>query len=438
MTPECLGSDMEGICRQDGMVVFVPGLLPGETADVRIVKAEARYAYGKIVRTISNPSSIRKDPDCSSYPRCGGCTCRHMTYETTLEAKRQQVVDCFARIGHLTVDVPPVIGMTNPTRYRNKTSLPVGLTPNGSSLGFFAFRSHNIVPVNDCPNAMAPTSQICHEFTGWMKEFEIQPYNEARHDGLIRHLMIRVNRDGQSMVIPVINDKKLPHTRELTERLAPLGMVGLVVNHNTARTNVILGNRFTTLYGKDTLHESLCGLDFEISAPSFFQVNPIQTEHLYQTAINFASLTGSEKVCDVYCGAGTISLTMAAHCDRVIGIEIVPEAIENAKRNAARNHINNCTFMVGDAEKTLPELVNEGLRPDVIVVDPPRKGLVPAVIHALADADPSRIVYVSCNVATQARDAAILAELGYHVDRVQPVDMFCWTSGVENVILLSK
>lgn len=438
MTAERLGADMEGVCRHEGMAVFVPGMLPGETADVRIVKTADRYAFGKQVSAPSPVSSERREPDCDVFPRCGGCTCRHMSYETSLEAKRQQVKDCFLRIAKIDIPVEPVLGMDSPFAYRNKTALPVGGTAERPVLGFYAPRSHDIIPADHCPNAMEPSAEISQVFLSWMRDHRIEPYHEEPHKGLVRHLVIRINRKKESMITVVVNGTRLPEADDLIQRLVPLGVISVIVNENRDRTNVIFGKNFHNIYGKDTLKDRLCGLDFELAAPAFFQVNPVQTEKLYGTALDFAGLKETDTLCDVYCGAGTISLMMARHCRHVTGIEIVPEAIENAKGNALRNGISNVDFHTGKAEDLLPKMVADGLRPDVIVVDPPRKGLEPSVIDAIAEAGPDRVVYVSCNVATQARDTALLVAKGYTLQKVQPVDMFCWTSGTENVILLSK
>ena len=433
LSAEKLGAEMEGVCRLDGMPVFVPGLLPGEEADVRIVKAEKRYAFGRMESPPALPSADRRDPGCPAWPRCGGCSCRHMKYEATLEGKRQQVRDCFERIGGIRLDVPPVLGMECPFAYRNKTSLPCGGTAEAPVLGFYAPRSHAVIPAASCPNAMEPAGEIAEAFLAWMRKNRVEPYREESHTGLIRHLVIRVSREGKSMVTVAANGSRLPHPEDLAGALKPLGTVSLWQNENTERTNVILSGRFRLLDGQETLPDTLCGLRFELSPASFFQVNPVQTEKLYAAALDFAALQPEETVCDVYCGAGTITLAAASRCASAVGIEIVPAAVENAKRNAERNGIRNAEFHTGPAEELLPRMVREGLRCDAVLVDPPRKGLEPAVIRAIAEAGPSRVVYVSCNVATQARDAALFLEAGYRAEKVQPVDMFCWTSGIENV-----
>ncbi|MBR7175088.1 MAG: 23S rRNA (uracil(1939)-C(5))-methyltransferase RlmD, partial [Clostridia bacterium] len=304
-------------------------------------------------------------------------------------------------------------------------------------LGFYAPRSHRLIPVLSCPNAMLPAPDIARIVQRWIKDCRIQPYAEETHRGLLRHLVIRVNRKHEAMVTLVTAGKKLLHTEELWSVLSPQGVVSLYMNENSRQTNVIFGDRFRLLAGRETLSDILCGLQFELSPASFFQVNPLQTEALYETALNFAGLTESDTLMDVYCGAGTISLMMAKHCRQVTGIEIVPSAVLNAKENALRNGIRNASFHEGKAEELLPRMVRAGNRPDVIVVDPPRKGLEPAVIDAIAQASPHRLVYVSCNPATLARDAALLNSHGYEIRKIQPVDMFPYTSHVETVCLLT-
>ena len=435
---ENLGADMEGICRLDGIPVFVPGLLPGEEADVRIVKAEKRFSFGRMESPPYSPSPVRKDPGCAAYPRCGGCSCRHMSYEASLEAKTQQVRDCLKRIGGIDAEVMPAVGMADPVSYRNKTSLPVGLAGGETVLGFYAPRSHSIVPVSGCPNSMPPSDEIASAFLSWARRHHIPPYNENSGTGVLRHLMIRVNRAGESMVTVVANASDIPDAGGLVRALEPLGTVSIWLNENRQKNNVILSDRFHHIYGRKTLTDRLSGLSFELSPGAFFQVNPSQTEILYRTAAEMAAPSPEDTVCDVYCGAGTIALSLADKCSRVIGIEIVPQAVENARANAKANNIANSEFFSGKAEELLPEMVSKGLRPDVIITDPPRKGLDPRVIGAIADAAPKRLVYVSCNPATLARDAGILKERGYTVQKVQPVDMFCWTSGIETVVLMSR
>ena len=438
LTADNLGADLEGICRHEGLPIFVPGLLPGEKATVRIVKTEKRYAFGRMETPPASPSPDRQDPGCPAYPRCGGCSGRHMSYEATLAAKRQQVEDCFRRIGGIEAEVPPVIGMEEPSGYRNKTSLPCAGSADLPVLGFYAPRSHTVIPAASCPNAMPPANQITEAFLSWMRTFHVEPYREETRKGLIRHLVIRINRQGESMVTVVANGSVLPHADALKDVLIPLHTVSLWLNENRNATNVILSDRFHLLYGKETLTDTLCGLQFELSPASFFQVNPSQTEKLYQTATDFATLKPEDLLCDVYCGAGTITLTLARHCREAVGIEIVPAAVENAKQNAERNGIRNASFHTGKAEDLLPRMVTDGLKPDVIVVDPPRKGLEPSVIKAIAEASPGRLVYVSCNPVTQKEDIDILKTYGYFVSRIVPVDMFCFTEHIETIVSLQK
>ena len=387
------------------------------------------------------PSPDRAQPHCPVYDKCGGCSGQHMTYQATLEAKRMQVADCLTRIGGLSLkeeDVPPVIGAENPLHCRNKTSLPVGGTADAPELGFYRRRSHAIVPISDCPVAMGSLEGVISAVTGWMKSARVQPYNELTGKGLLRHVVTRITRKGDLMVILVATKQQLPQVENLIERLKKQveGFCSLHLSVNSARNNVILGRTSQKLFGEDAVYEQLLGLTFEIPPLSFFQVNPDQTEKLYQTAIDFASLTPEDTVVDAYAGAGTISLCMAKKAKKVIGIEIVPQAIDGAKRNAKANGIENAEFHVAAVEDLLPKLVADGLRPDVIVLDPPRKGVEPEVVNAVLKARPRRVVYVSCHVPTQARDVKLLCEGGYKLEHCQPVDMFCYAGGVENVVSL--
>jgi len=433
-----LGSELEGVCSHEGMAVFVPGILPGEDAETLIVKVQPRYAFGKLMNVLA-PSPERAEPRCPVYDKCGGCSGQHMTYEATLAAKRMQVVDCLTRIGGLSIsdaDVPPVIGADDPWRCRNKTAVPVGGTADDPQLGFYRRRSHAIVPIEDCPVSMPGLGEVLSAVRGWMKQNRVQPYNELNGKGLLRHVVMRVSRAGALMVTLVATKDRLPDPDGLIALLKERvpGFCSLHLSVNSARNNVILGRTSRKLYGEDAIYETLLGLTFEMPPLSFFQVNPVQTERLYQKAIDFAQLQPTDTVVDAYAGAGTISLCMARSCGHVIGIEIVPQAIDGAKRNAKRNGIENAEFHVAAVEDLLPKLVKDGLRPDVVVLDPPRKGVEPQVVDAVLQARPRRVVYVSCHVPTQARDLKLLAEGGYRLESCQPVDMFCYAGGVENVV----
>ena len=439
LTTECLrlGAELEGVCDAEGMPLFVPGALPGETVEALVVKAQPRYGFGRLMKIVA-PSADRTEPRCPVYKHCGGCSGQHMSYEATLRAKRAQVLDCLNRIGGLGLtedQVPPVLGAEDPWRFRNKTALPVQGTAQEPQIGFYRRRSHQIVPVEDCPITMGPLSDVLAAVRGWMRENRVQPYNEETGKGLLRHVVVRTSRSGALMVLLVATRSDLPGTDALIARLKQIpGFCTLVVNLNKARNNVILGHECRTLFGDGVIFETLLGLSFEISPLSFFQVNPPQTERLYRTAIDFAALTGSELVVDAYAGAGTIALCMAGKAKQVIGIEIVAPAVESAKRNAQRNGIANAEFHTAAVEDLLPRLVADGLRPDVIMLDPPRKGVEPQVIEAVLKAAPRRVVYVSCHVPTQARDLQLLAQGGYVFEKCQPVDMFCYAGGVENVV----
>ena len=441
MTCDAFGQDAQGVCRHEGMAVFVPGLLPGERALVRIVKPEKRYAFGRVEKLLEKSPS-RTEPFCPIYKRCGGCVCQHMTYEASLAFKRQQVQDLLQRVGGLSIEVPPVWGMAHPFGYRNKGAYPVAQTDGAPACGFFAPRSHDLVPLpeNGCAIQGGDSAKATQAVLNWMRQNSVPAYDEQTGRGLVRHIMTRSTTSGELMVVVVVTRADIPKAGRLIEllRAAVPGLCSVCLSVNSRRTNVILGTDIRVLWGKAAMEDTLCGLRFSVSPLSFFQVNPRQTERLYGLALEYAGLTGAETVVDAYCGAGTISLLLAQKAKKVIGIEIVPEAIQNANENAARNGVANAEFHVGATEELLPKLVTNGLRPDVIVLDPPRKGCDPAVLQAIIAAAPKRVVYVSCGAPTLARDAKLLAEGGYTAEKVQCVDMFCWTGAVETVMLLSK
>ncbi len=437
-----LGAELEGICQHEGQTVFVEGALPGERLQATALKVTPRYAFAKLA-ALESRSPERREPFCPVYGQCGGCSGQHMSYEATLEAKRQNVLDALTRIGGLDVapeQVPPVLGAANPLHGRNKTSLPVGGTKEEPVLGFYRKRSHRIVPIADCPVTMDGIAPVIQAVKAWMRQGKVEPYDEESHRGLLRHVVARRTRSGSLMVLLVATRAQLPELpfliSQLTERVP--GFCALHLTVNAARNNVILGDTCQKLHGDDFLVEELLGLEFEISPLSFFQVNPAQTEKLYEQALVFAALTPEDVVVDAYAGAGTIALCMARHAQKVIAIEVVPQAVESARRNALRNGIGNVGFYTAPVEEKLPGLMAQGLRPDVVVLDPPRKGVDPAVVQAVLEAAPRRVVYVSCHVPTQARDMALLMEGGYRFEACQPVDMFCYASGVENVVLLSR
>ena len=428
-----------GVARLEGRVVFVPYTIRGERWKVRLEKVNKNVAWGKGVELIA-PSPERITPDCSLFGRCGGCQFRHMTYAEELRAKGQRVSDALERVGHVSLDLPPVLGAEDPLRYRNKVQFPVSQGKRGLSVGYYRGRSHDVLDAPDCPLQPQAVTRLRSAFKGWMEAYAVPAYDEGTGKGLIRHLYVRTSSRGESPVCVVANGDKLPHSGELAEvlRRAEPGLAGLVLSTNTRDTNVILGDQYTTLWGRDWLEEELCQLQFRLSVPSFFQINRAQTERLYGIALDFAALTGTETVLDLYCGIGTISLALARRAGRVIGAEIVPQAIEDAKENACRNGIENAEFFCGDAGAVAQKLGAEGVRPQVICVDPPRKGLAPQVPAILAGMAPERIVYVSCDPATLARDAKRLGELGYRAVKVQAVDLFPRTAHVETVLQFTR
>ena len=428
-----------GVARLEGRVVFIPGTIRGEDWRVQLLKVQKNIAWGRGVELLT-PSPERIAPDCPICGKCGGCQYRHMTYEEELRAKWARVNDALERLGGLHLELPPVLGAEDPLRYRNKVQLPVAQGKNGLSIGYFRPRSHDVLDVADCPLQPLAVTRLRGAFKGWMERWSVPAYDEGTGQGLIRHLYVRTNQAGQALCCVVANGKKLPQVPELVDalRAAEPGLVGLVLNINQKDTNVILGPEYRTLWGQDVLEETLCGMTFRLSVPSFFQINWAQTQRLYAQAVDFAGLTGQETVLDLYCGIGTISLALAQRAGQVIGAEIVPQAIEDAKANAARNGVENARFLCGDAGAVAAQLAREGVRPQVICVDPPRKGLSPEVPAILASMAPERIVYVSCDPATLARDAKRLEELGYRAEKVQAVDLFPRTAHVETVLRLIR
>ena len=430
----CTGEGL-GVARVEGNVVFVKDALPGEEGDVCIEHVGHSAAWGHFApRRATSPA--RLEPDCPCYGACGGCAFRHMTYAEELEVKRQCVEDALRRVGGVGLNVSVIHGAENTERYRNKAQMPV----SESGIGYYTQRTHKVVAVEDC--LLLPTrAAACRTAVAtWMRECSVPAYDEKTHTGLVRHLYLRFNRAGETLCCLVINGRSVPQAQRLALKLrqADPGLAGLILSVNTARTNAILGREFRTLWGRDWLEEELCGLKFRLSVPSFFQVNRAQTEVLYARALALADLSGTETVLDLYCGIGTVSLFMAQKAGRVIGAELVPQAVEDAKANAARNNLSNAEFYCGDAGAVAKRLAAEGVRPDVICVDPPRRGLTPEVPAILAGLGPEKIVYISCDPATLARDVKCFAALGFGADYAEAVDMFPRTGHVETVCLLSK
>ena len=423
-----------GIARVNGAVVFVPHAVRGEEIDLRITKVMKTSCAGEIVK-IHNPSPERMEPECPYAGKCGGCAYRHLTYPEELWAKRQRVQDALTRIGGLELTVEEILGAKNPEHYRNKSQYPVGAD---GSIGFFQARTHKVVPIRRCLIQTEAADRTAQAVGEWMRRYKISAYDETTGKGLVRHVCVRVNRKGESLCCVVVNGNKVPREPELAAYVtaAVPHTVGVLLNSNTRRGNVVLGDKYRTLFGRNYLMDTLCGLEFKLSMPSFYQVNRDQAEVLYGKALEFAGLTGNETVLDLYCGIGTITLCLAKAAKRVIGAEIVPPAIRDAKENALRNHIENAEFFCGDAADIAAKLESDGLRPDVVTVDPPRKGLAPAVIASVAAMGPEKVVYVSCDPATLGRDVKIFREFGYEAKRAAAVDMFPGTAHVETVCLL--
>ena len=442
---ERLSSDGSGVAHSpDGETVFVPGAAPGDEADVRIVKDCKRYAFG-ILDHLRTPSPDRIPVDCAVAGPCGGCSLRHLDYTAELRAKQENVTDAFRRIGGLDVPVLDICPSPEVDRYRNKVQFPVGLDKNGNPcIGFYAGRTHRIVPCPDCKLQPGVLNDIGNALCRFFAENGIQPYNEETGRGLVRHIFLRRGaHSGQIMVCLVCTRPNLPHADALCTRLREqfADIATILLNVNSKNTNVILGTETHTLYGPGYIEDTLCGVPVQLGPLSFYQVNTLAAERLYGIAAQYAQLTPDDLLLDLYCGMGTIGLSMVDHCRELVGVEIVPEAIESAKANAARMGdavaAKSC-FFCADAGQAATRLAAEGLHPDVVMLDPPRKGCDEATLSAVVRMAPRRVVYVSCNPATAARDAAWLENNGYHAEKVQPVDLFPRTKHCEAVLLLSK
>ena len=424
-----------GVARIDGQAVFVHRALRGEDCDVLLLKVLKNAAFGKVVK-VHEPSPHRVEPDCPYYGKCGGCDFRHMDREEELYAKKTRVQDALRRIGGSDVQVEEILAGER-LHYRNKSQFPIAAD---GTVGFYKARSHQVIPVENCLLQKVDTNNVQLKFDRYIRLYNVSCYDERTRQGLLRHLYVRTNGAGESLVCIFANGRELPHEAELVALLreASPRIVGVVLGVNTQPTGAILGKEYRTLWGTDVLTDELCGLTFRLSVPSFYQVNREMAEVLYAKAVEFAALTGTETVLDLYCGAGTITQVMARHAGRVIGAEIVPEAIEDAKANAERNGVENVEFFCGDASAVAADFAAKGLRPDVICVDPPRKGLAPKVVRAAAQMAPRRIVYVSCDPATLARDVKLFAAEGYGAVRAAAVDMFPGTANVESVVALER
>ena len=433
---EGYGEGGMGVARIDGRVVFVHGALRGETCRVLILKTLKSVAFAKVLAVIE-PSGARVESDCPYFPRCGGCTYRHMSYEEELRLKKQRVQDNLARIGGSAVVVEEILGAADTLRYRNKAQYPVS---KDGRVGFYRARTHEVIECEQCLLVKSEADAAAEALREYMRRCRVAGYDEKTGRGLVRHLYVRSNATGESLICVLVNGDRLPKEDRLVTLLrdACPECAGIVLGTNTKKGNVILGDRYRTLWGSDRLEDTLCGKTFRLSVPSFYQVNRAQAERLYAKAIEFADLTGRETVLDLYCGAGTITLALSDHAKKVLGAEIVPEAIDDARENAVRNEVKNVEFFCGDASDVAKKLAQEHLRPDVITVDPPRKGLAPDVVESIAEMQPERVVYVSCDSATMARDVKRFAELGYTATRAAAVDMFPRADHIETVVLLSK
>lgn len=439
---ESLAYGGEGVGRYEGFTVFVPDTAPGDQVEVKVTELKKNYGRAKVMYLIS-PGPERIQPSCKHFYQCGGCQWQHLPYEVQLREKTKIVRDNITRLAKLDAGlVRDILGAIHPFAYRNKVQFPVGKGEKGLIIGFYAPGTHNIVPAEQCFIQHTIGDQVAFQAKEILEKAGIEPYDEATGQGLLRHIMVRVGaKTEEIMLILVTNGEKLPQEskiiKEMREKTGEK-LVSICQNINTRTTNVILGPQTKILWGKETITDYIGDLAFDISPLSFYQVNPEQTEVLYRKALEYAKLSSQETVIDAYCGIGTISLFLAQKAGKVYGIEVVKEAIQDAKHNAKINGITNVEFLVGESEKLMPKLLEQGVRPEVIVVDPPRKGCEKGVLEAMAQMEPERLVYVSCNPSSLARDLAYLVDLGFSVREIQPVDMFPQTAHVETVVLITR
>jgi 23S rRNA (uracil1939-C5)-methyltransferase len=437
-----LTAEGSGVGRTDNIAVFVPAAAVGDKLRVRILKTAKTYAFGKTEQILS-ASKDRIPVDCSQFLRCGGCVFRHISYKAELQAKEQRVRDAMQRIGNFqNIEIMPIVGAQDPNHYRNKAQLPTGRGVGKEiTMGFFASHSHRIINCEECLLQPEAFADAMNAFKEWAKQSGEDVYNEETGRGHLRHLYLRqAGATGEIMVCVVVNGNGVHFENELVELLKErvTGLKSVIINSNREKTNVVLGNKCRTVWGSDYITDTLCGLNFHISPLSFYQVNRAQAEWLYTIAAEYAGLTGSETLLDLYCGTGTIGLSMAKNAKRVVGVEVVEQAVEDARKNAELNGIENAEFLCMDAAKAASMLKNRGERPNVVVLDPPRKGCDAELIEAVAKMSPERIVYVSCDPATLARDLKLFAEKGFAPQKLTPVDMFPRTAHVESVCLLTK
>ena len=431
-----------GVCKIDGFAVFVPSSAVGDKAEVKILKSAKNYAFGKI-ETILSPSPHRISPDCDIFNQCGGCTFRHITYQSELNFKQKRVYDALTRIGGIGGSlIGEIIGADESDFYRNKAQLPITLDSDGNvKVGFFAPRSHRVIPLDDCKLQSRAFSPAIKIFLEWANINHISVYDEKTHSGILRHLYLRyAEKTDELMVCIVANANELRKEKQLVQMLSESlpNLNSIVLNTNTDKTNVITGKKCRTLYGDGYITDILCNMKFRISPLSFYQVNRTQAEKLYQKAAEFADLKQNETLLDMYCGTGTIGLTMANYVKNLIGVEIIPQAVEDAKNNAILNEITNAEFICADAAQAAKILQKRNLKPDCIVLDPPRKGCESSLIDTISEMSPERVVYVSCDAATLARDVKLFSEKGYSVQKAVPVDLFPRTPHVETVVLMSR
>ena len=435
-----VSSDGNGVGEINGFVVFVPYSVSGDSLKIQIVKVQKSYAFGKILEVLK-PSPKRCDILCPAYGKCGGCSLMHIDYSHQLEIKKGIINNALKRIGGFSEGVTEMIGAPSQFRYRNKMIFPIGEIKGETVSGFYRERSHDIIPLDDCLLGSDFNAALLSATKDYMSECNVKSYDESSGKGDIRRIFTRYGHEsGDIMVVISATRENIPKKDILVEKLLKVSpnITSIILNINSKKTNLVLGDKNIILYGNDTISDTLLGVEYKISAHSFYQVNPVQTENLYKKALEYADIDADDVVMDIYCGIGTISLSASKLAKKVVGVEIVPQAIENAKENAARNGIKNTEFYCADAQDLVPKLIKSGISPDIVLIDPPRKGSDEDTLSAITKANPKRIVYVSCNPATLARDMKFLKTLGYSPEKICGVDMFANTNHVETVVKLCR
>lgn len=439
LTIDGIGTNMEGVARYEGFVCFVPFALKGEQIRAKILQVKKDYCYAKVLEII-RPSPYRIPPVCRHFQKCGGCSLQHISYEEGLQYKLDDVKSCFSKMAGQTLDNSKIIGLRNPLHYRNKAIFPISTVDEKIVFGYYQKRSHRMIQIEECPIVNESLFALARAFTEFANFHQLSAYDETKKSGLLRHILLRIGKDGKMLLHIVTNGSALPKQDLLVKSLSPLfpKLSSISYSVNTKANNTILGEKAIPILGKDSIEMELLHLSFDVAAHSFFQVNQVQFENILRFIKQHAKFSDQDILYDIYCGAGSIGLSLASSVKKVIGIEVIQDAVDNANNNAKKNHITNSSFYSGEAEHILPALIQQGNVPTIAVIDPPRKGCDRKVLNTLFKNKVSKLIYISCHPASQARDFLILKEMGYELLESRAFDMFCYTSEIENVLILEN